>query len=61
MTTAGYTTVRVEGSGNVGGLLQWVCNEASAVYLGPGWRNCTTARAVRAAAVAADVTVLGFE
>lgn len=44
----------------IGGLIMWTCENADAVYLGPRWRNDTLARALRAAAVATGLQVLGF-
>ncbi len=59
----GYATARVGPvtTRQVAGLLSWVCTDAHAVYMGPGWRTNTTYRAVRAAAIAAGTRVLGFE
>jgi len=45
----------------VGAVLAYVCESVDVVYMMPRWRSCTTARAVNAAAIAAGVTVRGFE
>ena len=58
----GYSTAIADNAtAQIGDLLCWVCASAHAVYLCPGWRASKTARAIRAAALAADVRVLGFE
>ena len=49
-----------EDGANVGRLLHFVCTEVDAVHMMPEWRRCRTARAMRAAAVASGVLVLGF-
>lgn len=61
----GYVTAKTETDAatprQLAELLAWVCTDAHAVYMCPGWRRNTTYRAVRAAAIAAGVRVLGFE
>lgn len=60
----GHTVVQPERTPitrhEIGTLLMWTCENANAVYLGPCWRQDTTARALRAAAVATRLQVLGF-
>jgi hypothetical protein len=46
---------------DVGDLLRWICRNADAVYMLPGWRSCLVARAARATMLAAGGKVLGFE
>lgn len=60
MQKAGYQVSVLTGHEPLPELLYTVCTEVHAVYLCPLWRSSTTARAVRAAAVAAGVKVLGF-
>ena len=49
------------GRDEIAGILEWVCRHADGVYMAPGWRQSTLARAIRMAALAAGVSVLGFE
>lgn len=61
----GYATVvperRPNDAGEIGDLIAWMCTNVDAVYMGPGWRNDTLARALHAVAIAAEIKLLGFE
>lgn len=61
----GHTVVRPErqakGRQEIAQLIAWMCAHADALYMVPAWRTDTVACALRATAIAAGITLLGFE